>query len=157
MAFDFMTHLPEMTSASRVGLYAAKDGEMPTEPLFHWCVALGKTVAFPAMVGSTLEFRVIRNWKHLVIGRHGIPEPVWGWIVDPAQFDCLVVPGVAFDRWGRRLGRGSGYFDRTLVGAHRSRFMIGWAYSFQVIDEVPVGGHDVRMDAIITEQGVIRT
>ena len=67
--------------------------------------------------------------------------------------DIAFLPGVAFDRWGGRLGRGGGYYDRVLSKARPELpFLCGLSYAFQVVDRVPMGPHDMRVDAVVSEK-----
>lgn len=90
--------------------------------------------------------------SHLELGSFHIEEPVGDDVVDTSILDLIVVPGVAFDRRGGRLGRGKGYYDRLLSGTRATK--IGVAYHFQLLDEIPVEAHDVPMDMIITDESV---
>ena len=74
--------------------------------------------------------------------------------VAPARLGAIFVPGVAFDRAGRRLGYGKGYYDRMLGGADAA-FKIGLGFESQVVDELPEESHDIRLDALITEVDVL--
>ena len=68
----------------------------------------------------------------------------------------IVVPGVAFDARGGRLGYGGGFYDRFLASAGEGAIRIGICFEVQVVDEVPMAGHDLRVDAVVTEQRVLR-
>jgi 5-formyltetrahydrofolate cyclo-ligase len=74
--------------------------------------------------------------------------------VPPADVDFFVVPGVAFDRHGGRLGHGRGYYDRLLAHARPDATLAGLCFEVQLVDEVPMSGHDVRLDYVVTELGV---
>jgi len=139
--------------ASQVALYAALPNEVPTRALFDEVIGAAKTALFPRCVGDTLEFAAVSRWDDLVEGAFGILEP---WASSPAErlesSDLMVVPGLAFDRRGGRLGRGRGYYDRALA-VDAVPFLCGLAYAAQVVERVPLAAHDVRMDAIVTEDG----
>ena len=93
-------------------------------------------------------------WDDLGPGRYGVPEPPTGAPVHELDSgDLAVLPGVAFDRRGRRLGRGRGYYDRTFRAAG-GPLLVGFAADFQVVEEVPTGPTDRPVDAIVTETGV---
>ena len=84
-------------------------------------------------------------------------EPPSGAAVRPAAGDVVVVPGVAFDRAGGRLGRGRGYYDRAFpVGEADAPRLVGFAYAVQLVEHVPCDSRDRRVDAIVTEEGVHR-
>jgi len=100
--------------------------------------------------GNPLIFRVWRPGDVLVAERFGTSRPT-GEVRNP---DFLLVPLLAFDRRGYRVGYGAGYYDRTLA-ALPGRFRLGVAYAAQELDEVPAGPYDERLDAVATERGVI--
>jgi 5-formyltetrahydrofolate cyclo-ligase len=100
--------------------------------------------------GNPLIFRLWRPGDVLIAERFGTMRPD-GEVLNP---DFLLVPLLAFDRSGNRLGYGAGYYDRTLA-ALPGRFRLGVAYAAQELDEVPAGPYDARLDAVATEQGVI--
>ena len=90
-------------------------------------------------------------------GAFGILEPdpeVYPETVVPERLGAIFVPGVVFDRAGRRLGYGKGYYDRMLGGADAA-FKVGLGFELQVVDALPEESHDVRLDALITEDGVL--
>jgi len=136
-----------------VGIYWG----LPDEPHPYPFLPAGKSYGFPKVNGETLKFYLVRSKEELVDGPWGLTEP------DPASaeaasldaFQGLCVPGVVFDREGRRLGRGKGFYDRVLAGYAGKK--IGVGYSVQVSDEpLPQEPHDVRMDWIVTEMGCIQ-
>jgi len=149
---------PRMT-AKRVALYAALPREMPTRPLFEALAERG----IPRLLPRTLRegglvFAAAERWEDLVPGRLGILEP-------PEREDALslgsedlvVVPGVAFDASGRRLGQGGGHYDRTFPVASQPSGprLIGFAFEIQLVDRVPHDSHDRGMDAIVTERRIL--
>jgi 5-formyltetrahydrofolate cyclo-ligase len=87
-------------------------------------------------------------------GRHGLREPVGGTVIDPKDLGVVIVPGLAFDERGNRLGRGGGFYDRFL--ATTPAFRIGVCFEVQLASSVPAGPLDVPMDAVVTERRVIR-
>ena len=108
--------------------------------------------------GGTLEFHPHRDGDGWAQGAYGIPEPprLPGRPPRTDGFDLVLVPGVAFDRMGRRLGQGLGYYDRFLGRLPGDVLRVGLAYSDQVVPEVPVDEWDVTLHALVTEEGVIR-
>lgn len=89
----------------------------------------------------------------LELGAFQIEEPTGSDIIDPDDIDLIVVPAVAYDRRGNRLGRGKGFYDRLLKTTTATK--IGVGYEFQIFDEIPVEPHDVRMDMIITQNSCV--
>ncbi len=106
---------------------------------------------------GALDFVAVRSPTELVRARHGVREPAPELASTPlGELEVLVVPGLAFDRSGVRLGRGGGYYDRSLGGASvdtRPR-TVGVAFACQCVDELPTATHDLRVDTIVTEHGV---
>lgn len=101
----------------------------------------------------------LRDGSTLVPGPFGIPEPAPEARV-PVPIDSLdmvVVPGLAFDPYGCRLGWGAGYYDRLLAGIRPQTPIVGLAFECQIVPSIPFLAHDVRMSAIVTEQRVIRS
>ncbi|MFQ5736296.1 MAG: 5-formyltetrahydrofolate cyclo-ligase [Thermodesulfobacteriota bacterium] len=146
--------------ASGLSLYSSFRNEVLTDEVFRAAALGGKDVCYPRVVrggGRHLEFFRVSHLGELCPGSYEIPEPgEHEEAVDPAAFDLVVVPGVAFDTKGGRLGYGKGYYDRALAQIRCD--VVALAYDFQVIDgEIPVEPHDVRVSAIITEKRIIRT
>jgi 5-formyltetrahydrofolate cyclo-ligase len=89
-------------------------------------------------------------------GAFSVPEPDGACSVhSPEEADLIVVPGVAFDLRGRRIGYGKGYYDRALHQLEGRGRLVGFCYDFQVVDEIAAECHDVMMDLIVTERRVI--
>ena len=102
------------------------------------------------MVGDDLELRIYTGPENMSIcSVYGIEEPTGEAFTDYAAIDFIVVPGVAFDAKGNRLGRGKGYYDRLLPRIP-SAYKAGICFPFQLVEEVPAESFDVRMDIIIT-------
>lgn len=149
------------TEAGKVALYCSFQNEVLTDEVFERARALGKEVFFPRVTasgkGGRLEFFRVGRLSELAPGAYEIPEPAAGAeTVDPASFDLIVMPGVAFDEAGGRLGFGKGYYDMALEGAAGRK--VALAYEFQVLKEmIPVEPHDIAVSAVVTEGRVIRT
>jgi len=119
----------------------------------------GKCCVFPrCLPDRRLDFAQIDHWEQLEPGRFGLREPDTKLQAVPlSPGDLVLVPGVAFDPQGGRVGRGGGYFDRAFpVGGPPGPFLMALAHPIQVIGAVPVGVNDRRMDAVATESGIIR-
>ena len=140
--------------ARRVALYAALPDEVPSRPLFDALATLHKTLLLPRVLRENeLAFAVVTDWSALRPGRYGVLEPpVLAVTIEPEEGDLVLVPGVAFDRAGNRLGRGKGCYDRAFPsGAARPPLLMGVAYDLQVVDAVPHAARDRRMDAVVTQ------
>lgn len=88
-------------------------------------------------------------------GVYGIwePDPAKAEQGDLSKLDTVLVPGVAFDRHGGRMGYGGGYYDRFLAGLGKKPYLLGVGFSMQVVDHVPLEPHDIPLDALVTEDG----
>ncbi len=149
--------LPECRQAGRVALYASLVDELPTRPLFDLLREQGQRVLLPRIVGERLEFAALERWEELHPGRYGVPEPPAGRASLALEAaDLVVVPGVAFDARGNRLGRDGGYYDRTFEASAPRPLLCGVALELQLVDEVPHGAGDRPMDLLVTEQAVRR-
>ena len=149
--------LGALPSGAVVGMYADKAGEVETARMVEALMARGLRVAFPRVHHGTrvLTFHAAAA-ADLVAGTFGLREPAeTSPRLELGDLAALVVPGVAFDRHGGRIGWGGGYYDATLAQCpHAVR--IGVAYSCQIVDSVRRADHDVAMHWLITEQGAAR-
>jgi 5-formyltetrahydrofolate cyclo-ligase len=150
---------PELEQARSIGMYAATEWEIGTRLIFEASRREGKCCVFPrCLSGNRLDFARVDQYEQLAPGRFGILEPekeLEAIALSPG--DLVLVPGVVFDRQGGRLGRGGGYYDRTFpVGDSSGPLLMALAHSVQLIDAVPVGANDRRMDAVATESGIVR-
>lgn len=138
--------------AATVISYAPLPDEVDVSAVTEWCRREGKTVLLPKVVSDTeMELRVCHGPDKLRAGRYNILEPT-GPVAEPDSLTDAValVPGMAFDREGYRLGRGKGYYDRFL--ARTSVKTIGVAFPFQIVDAVPHDEHDMRVDDVVTTE-----
>ena len=126
--------------------------EIDIRPLLRALYGRGHTIVLPETPkrGNPLIFRIWHPGVTMIAERFGTLRPD-GEILLP---DFLLVPLLAFDRRGYRVGYGAGYYDRTLAGLP-GRLRLGVAYAAQELDEVPAGPYDERLDAVATERGVI--
>ncbi len=118
----------------------------------------GKRVAFPQVCGEEMRFLEVTDFGQLAPGAYGIPEPDEAagavpvdWRGDPGLL--VLVPGVAFDRSGHRLGHGKGYYDRHF--ADSADALLGIAFSCQMADALPAEPHDLRLTHLVTEKGSV--
>ena len=147
--------LPEFQQARVLALYASIHQEVETSAVALEALATGKTLLYPAVVGSDMQFRQVLGLDDLTPGRYGIPEPS-GEVWDPQDTDLIVVPGVAFDISGRRIGYGKGFYDKSLHRLEGTGRLVGFCYDFQLYEEIVGEPHDVAMDMIVTELKVVR-
>ena len=142
-----------MASATTLALYAPILGELDTAALAGHLRARSLTVCYPCIATrhSVLAFHVVDDEGKLVPNRLGIPEPTEDMPeFERSQLDAIVVPGLAFDEHGGRLGWGGAYYDATLSAAPQA-LRIGICYEIQVVTQVPTTASDERMDVLVTE------
>jgi 5-formyltetrahydrofolate cyclo-ligase len=142
-------------SSKRVGLYSPVRKEVDTGEVFSLCGRLGKEVYFPRVEGDGLSFRRVSDPALLRPGKFNVPEPdsrLPG--IEPGSLDILLIPGVAFDSSGMRIGYGTGYYDRLLAEVPINK-RIAMAYSVQISDSLPHGKGDRSMGLVVTELGII--
>lgn len=153
-----LVNTPGFKQARTLMAFLPISGEPDLSKACHDALAAGKRLCMPRIDWDrgTMTPALIRGLDTgLVTTRHGIREPAADAPgVDPAELDLVLVPGVAFDASGRRLGRGSGYYDRFL--APLSVATVGAAFELQLVPEVPAGPDDVPVGAIVTERRFIR-
>jgi 5-formyltetrahydrofolate cyclo-ligase len=150
--------LPCYLTCRSVALYSAIQNEVRTDDLVAHALRSGKKVFYPR-VGeddSAGLFRVLAA-DELRSGRYGILEPTGTTRLTEAEFVALTifVPGVAFDTQGNRLGRGQGWYDRLLQQAGERVAIVALAYEFQIVDAVPAGPGDQKVNYVITEKRVV--
>ena len=148
---------PEYQRCRRIVAYAPLAGEFPLGPAIERARADGKDVLWPRVRGDgALEFAPSAHFEDLIPGRYGVPEPPASSPAASLGSDVLLLlPGLAFDEGGGRLGRGAGAWDRALARAEAA-FACGVGYEFQVVKEVPREAHDRMVAALLTECGVRR-
>ena len=151
--------LEEFRSAKTVMVFLPMADEVDTWEIARRALAAGKGVCAPKVVGKTgvMEARVVEDLERDVEpGVWGIPEPVREEQVAAGEIDFVLVPGLAFDRRGGRLGRGAGYYDRFLSKEGFRGYRCAVGFACQVEEEVPMGEWDVRVECVVTEEEVIR-
>ncbi len=140
----------EWQAARCVLLYWPLSNEVDIRPLAAEARDAGKRVLLPTCVGENLVLREFEDEEQMKEGEFGILEPI-GNVVDETEYgkiDLAIVPGMAFDREGRRLGRGKGFYDRLLKELGRA-LKIGVCWDVQMIDKVTIDELDVNMDVVV--------
>ncbi|RFA31253.1 5-formyltetrahydrofolate cyclo-ligase [Alkalilimnicola ehrlichii] len=149
----------------RIAAYWPVDGEMDVTPLIEQALRQGKRVYLPCLAGfgpGRLWFRRYRGCKEpMSPNRFGIDEPTRGERISAKQLDLVLAPLLAFDRQGNRLGMGGGFYDRTFAflgkrRAWRQPRIVGTAYAFQEVPELPAEPWDVGLWGCATEAGLRR-
>jgi 5-formyltetrahydrofolate cyclo-ligase len=157
---DTFMALPAYAAARTVMFYVDVRSEVRTRHSLPMALTHGKRIVVPYCVGKELELFVLENMDELSIGAFKILEPkvelrdLAGKRVQPPDLDLVMVPGVAFDRRGARMGHGFGFYDRLLEHARSDAPLVALAFECQLFPEVPTAAHDVFMDQIVTEKAV---
>ncbi|MCC7491335.1 MAG: 5-formyltetrahydrofolate cyclo-ligase [Fimbriimonadaceae bacterium] len=155
IAQQVITH-PVFLRAETVFTYASMRREVDTALILGAALAAGKTVAVPVTHWGQRRLAAVwlRSPSELQPARFGVPEPPPDRQVElpPESLELVLVPGLAFDRCGVRLGYGAGLFDRFLATLEPSCARWGLAYELQLVDALPCEPHDQRLDAVVTEQ-----
>ena len=140
---------PRIIDSRTILVYSALPDEVPTQALLDLLVKQGKTVLLPRVISDTdMELRCYTGRHDLQEGAYGILEPNGALFTDYDTIDVAIVPGMAFDTEGHRLGRGKGYYDRFLARVPYL-YKIGLCFSWQIVDCVPHDEHDIVMDEVI--------
>jgi 5-formyltetrahydrofolate cyclo-ligase len=147
--------LKEFKNSNNVLVYISMPGEVDTFSVIRQCFLMKKRVIAPRMNYDTneLDLREITNLdSDLEKNKLGVLEPREACTnpVDLNEIDCAIVPGLAFDKNGNRLGRGKGCFDRLLAGLPKGAYRVGLAYSFQMMDSIPVNDFDKPVDVVLS-------
>ncbi len=146
---------PEIFGALDIALYCAVRGEVPTLECYRKLRARAGRIYFPRVKGKTgLEFVKVDHEGQLKKGAFDVLEPEPNLKAAALKnIQAMVIPGVAFDIHGHRLGWGKGFYDRLLKGFKGSR--IALAYDFQILEEIPATKRDARVDVIISESRIV--
>jgi 5-formyltetrahydrofolate cyclo-ligase len=151
----------DFIESDTVMFYNSKASEVQTGDMVMRALDDGKRVVVPVM--DTQEYRLFLSElqdfeKELEPGAFHVPEPREEYIrpVAPEEVDLFILPGVAFDKKGNRLGFGGGYFDKLLKQTKRGALFLGLAFEDQIVDRIPQAPHDIPVHMVVTEERVIR-
>lgn len=151
LSADILTNLemhPAFQAANTLLLYHSLKDEVQTHAFIEkW--SKHKRIILPVVVGDKLELRIYTGPQELTLGAYGIAEPTGDLFTDYQSIDLAIIPGVAFDTAGHRLGRGKGYYDKLLPRIPATK--IGICFPFQLIKEVPAEPFDICMNTVITK------
>ena len=148
--------LAEVDRATTILAFASIRNEVRTRASMQAAWAAGKRVALPRVVGDELRLHLVDSETALVEGAFSVPEPpATAAIVQPGDVDVALVPALAVDPRGYRIGYGGGYYDKLIPRLQRA-CTCAVAYDFQLIAEVPELPFDVAVDVVVTDERVIR-
>lgn len=141
---------------ANVALFFSMTGEIETGDLIHTLTTKDFKVSLPRVEGEYIHFYPVGKpgGDFFDISEYGIREPI-GEVEDRVckDIEVVIVPGMAFDHKGARLGRGKGFYDRFL-NAHPSTVKVGYAFDCQILPEIPTEEHDIKMDYVISASGL---
>lgn len=152
----YLIELPALQTAQVIFSYMAAGAEADLAAFHRWAAQAGKTLAFPVSYPQgRMEAYVPEGPESWARGRYGIlaPVPERSRRLDPQELDAVILPCVAFDAAGRRLGHGGGYYDRYLPQCSRA-FRVLVAFEAQRLDTVAVDTYDQSAQALVTELGI---
>lgn len=135
-----------------VFIYVSFGKEVDTLRIINKLLEDGKVVCVPKVISKNEGMRAIRinSLNQLKVGYFGVLEPIVEDEINPENIDLCVLPGLAFDNQGGRLGYGGGFYDRFLCKVSEEAKLIAVAYNFQILDNVPMEPYDFRIQGIIT-------
>lgn len=153
--WSILSKRPEFEKAKTIAGFASVGTEINTYPLLEGALKLGKRLCLPRLAKEKdhFFFYPVQDLKDLTPGAFGIFEPAAGKHIEWEELDLVLVPGLAFDDAGNRLGFGKGYYDRALPHLKPSALTIGLGYSFQMVPDLPAETHDVKVKALLNEKG----
>ncbi|WP_437188158.1 5-formyltetrahydrofolate cyclo-ligase [Planctomicrobium sp. SH668] len=158
---DTLVTIDGWAQAQTILFYVNVRSEVMTLPLIQQSVNSTKVCVVPYCMKNELRLIELQSLDELSPAAFGILEPdatiraQHSRQVDPNRIDLAIIPGVAFDRRGGRLGHGRGYYDRLIPHLRSDCIKVGLAYSRQIVRKIPMEEHDQRMDLVITEDEII--
>ncbi len=145
---EMLINTPQYKHAKTVYLYLSYNQEVRTEPILMRALQDGKRVAVPKVYGKEMKFLYISGIEDVALSSQGIPEP----IADGPEGDdpcaLVIVPGLAFDRRGYRIGYGGGYYDKFL-SREREHPTVALCYDFQMVEVIPAEDWDIPVDLVL--------
>lgn len=147
--------LADFRSAHTILSYAAMPREADPSNVLYAAKQYNKRVAFPICLANSEMVAAIphtaQDWE---IGAHNIAAPIFerSTLLSPQDLQLIIVPGIAFTHEGARLGQGGGYYDRYLKKTNAKR--VGFAFDMQILPDLPLESHDLKMDIVVTESQI---
>ncbi len=148
----------EINNSKTIMIYISKDFEVETKEIIEKLLSFNKTIAVPVTNNEEIKIFRLDKLNNLKTGRFGILEPSPIKPIKIKELDLIIVPGVAFDPSGNRIGRGKGYYDRFLFRVrelNKEAQIMSLAYQSQIVDTIPSQKHDIKVNKIITEEKTI--
>jgi 5-formyltetrahydrofolate cyclo-ligase len=153
--------MSDFKQANTVLIYLDIKSEVRTRPHLPHFLATGKIIVVPYVSPRGLELFHLEDLTELADGTFGVLEPVAELRLDlkkkvsPEEIDLALIPGIAFDSEGARLGYGKGYYDKLLCELRLDCLMVGLAFECQIHNKLPQEEHDINLDFVLTEDRII--
>lgn len=154
MIIGRLVSLEEFKTARSIMVYSSLKDEVGTKEIIEHCFSAGKQVSVPKIQDGSLIPCLINSFEDLGKGMFGVPEPKTIFPVEKKSIELFIVPGIAFDKAGNRIGYGYGYWDRLLSGVDKT-LIIGLAFECQIVENINVEPQDRMVGKIVTEDRVI--
>lgn len=138
-----------------IGLYYPIDNEVQTFRIISRSLSCSKITCLPKIINNQMSFAKFTSYNSLKMGKFGIMEPIGDELIPLNEIDVIVTPGIAFDRFGYRIGYGKGFYDRLFEECDNKNktFSVGLAYDFQVLSRIiERESHDKKVNAIMTNK-----
>ena len=160
LALERLYSLPEFKNAKGIMTYVSFRNEVDTEQLIRRALKMGTRIFIPKMSREIKEITVceLKDFDTELVCNHlGIKEPKTEFFreIEKDHIDLIIVPGVAFDSCGCRIGFGGGYYDKFILAMRKKVPLVALAFEFQVLDKLPEETHDQKVDLILTEKRII--
>ena len=159
--FKKLSNISEFIHSKNIMFYVATKSEVQTKNMIEKSLAMGKNIFIPIMDDLSCNLKpslLIDFDKELKKNSQGILEPKQEFqrIYSPEKMDLIILPGIAFDLKGNRIGRGKGYYDRFLKGVKPFTIKIALAFEIQIVKKIPLDLNDIPVDKVITEKRIIQ-
>lgn len=154
--FNNLQSLNVWKSAKIIHTYVSFKSEVDTRFIIYHALLEGKKVLCPIVKDDLLLVGEIKSFNDLKTGKYGIMEPEVSIDINLEEIDLIIVPGIAFDLEGYRIGYGKGYYDRFLNDLKRP-IKVGLTYDDLILENIPHDLHDIRVDYVISEKRIIKT
>lgn len=145
---ELFTQTQQYQAAKTVYGYLPYNQEVRTVPILEQALSDGKRVAVPKVVGDEMRFIYIEDFSQVEVGYAGIPEPIADGPVAEDETALVLMPGLAFDKAGHRIGYGGGFYDKFLE-REPNHPTVALCYDFQMLPELETQAHDVPVDLVI--------
>ena len=150
---DSLFNLEQYKKSKTIMFFVSFNSEINTHDMIKLALK-NKTVVIPKVAHHEIEPSVIIDFDNLIAGKFGVLEPIETMKIAYKNIDLVLVPGIAFDIGGHRIGYGFGFYDKFLKKVPKA-IKIGLAFDFQIVDKILAEQHDVPVDFIVTEEGVV--